>query len=196
MLDLFTPHLKDGEKILWLGNPRRGFYLRDADIILIPFSIILIGFTVILEYAIFHYDSSIAFKILGFMFALGGIYLGFIRYFLDAVKRKSEFYCITNKRILVIAGSNKKLKTLPLKNIDQMDKTEERDGSGFIIFGTTNPLWPWLFGKFYMTNNNIPGLEMITEVNEVYSLLQNQIKIEISPLIIEKLNNFDKQDFN
>ncbi len=193
---LFQKYLKEGEKILWTGQPQRGIKIRDADIILIPVSIILIGFAVILDYVLMNYDSPLAFKALGVMFALGGIYSGGIRFILDASHRRKTFYCITNKRVLVLSGSKKTLKTLPVKNIDQLDKTEERDGSGFIIFGNTNPLWPWLLGKFYMSGDSIPGLEMLPDVNTVFDLLEDLIRVEISPTIIDQLQSGKKHELN
>lgn len=33
-----------------------------------------------------------------------GLYMGLIRYFLDAAKRARTFYCITDKRVIVSVG--------------------------------------------------------------------------------------------
>src|SRR6476620_6225926 len=108
----FNPFLKSGEKILWTGNPVTGILIRDADIILIPMSIILLGFSVILDYVMMHFESNFIFKFIGVTFALLAIYMGGIRFLFDALKRTRTFYCITNKRVLVIAGRKGKLKTL------------------------------------------------------------------------------------
>src|SRR5204862_6116231 len=116
------------------------------------------------------------FRVMGMIFIVAGIYFGGVRFTLDILKRKRTHYCITDKRVLVISGRKHVLKTLPLKNIDRLDKTEEKDGSGFIIFGDINPLWPWLLGSFYMAGDNIPGLEMLADVNSVYDILESQIR--------------------
>jgi len=96
----------------------------------------------------------------------------------------------------VIAGRKKKLSTLPLKNIDRLDKTEEKDGSGFIIFGNTNPLWPWLLGKFLMSSDTVPGLILLPDVNAVYTLLEDQVKISMPTSLVEKINEERKEMMN
>ncbi|HUM46012.1 MAG TPA: hypothetical protein PLD84_03720, partial [Chitinophagales bacterium] len=101
---LFKPYLKEDENILWSGQPKRGVQIRDADIILIPMSIILIGFSLILDYTLMHYDSSVVFKLFGGLLAVAGIYMGLIRFFTDAAKRAQTFYCITTKRVIVLTG--------------------------------------------------------------------------------------------
>ena len=193
---VFNQYLKEGEVILWSGKPRQGLQLRDADIILIPASIILIGFAVILDYTLIHYDSPFIFKVIGLLFAIAGIYMIGIRFLLDIRRRKQTFYCITNRRVLMISGRKKKIKTLPLKNIEQLDKTEERDGSGFIIFGNTNPLWPWLLGKFYMSGAHIPGLEMLPDVRTVFTILEEQIRVEMPESLKEQLQSGEKENLN
>jgi hypothetical protein len=192
----FSGLLKEGESIVWSGKPVGGILIRDTDIILIPISIILLGFSVALDYVMIYFESAFIFKFIGVSFALLAVYLGGIRFVLASIRRKRIAYCITNKRVLVISGRKKKLQTLPLKNIDRLDKTEEKDGSGFIIFGNTNPLWPWLLGGFYMTGNNIPGLALLPDVQSVFTILEDQIKVEMPTSLIDKINNEKKEELN
>lgn len=194
--NMFKPYLKEGEEIIWQGKPKSGLQLRDADIILIPVSIILIGFAVVLDYTMMLFEAPFIFKLAGVMFALAGIYIGGIRFFLDRNKRVNTYYCITSKRVLVISGRKRKLQTLPLKNIERLDLTEEKDGSGFIIFGNTNPLWPWLLGKFIMAGDQVPGLELIPEVKKVYNILEQEIKIEIDPALLQQVNEPKRHGLN
>ncbi|HYV93048.1 MAG TPA: hypothetical protein VE978_14755 [Chitinophagales bacterium] len=192
----FSSLLKEGETILWTGKPVGGIQIRDADIILIPISIILLGFSVILDYVLLHFESEFIFKVIGVMFALAAIYLGGIRFLLDVLKRKRTFYCITTKRVIVISGRKRKLQTLPLKNIERLDKTLEKDGSGFIIFGNTNPLWPWLLGSFYMSGDNVPGLNMVPDVKAVFAILEAQIKVEMPASLKEEILNERREELN
>ncbi|MGB3075259.1 MAG: hypothetical protein WBB36_08050 [Chitinophagales bacterium] len=194
---LFKEYLKEEEIILWTGQPKRGIQIRDADLILIPMSIILIGFSIILDYTLVHYNSGIFFKLFGGLLALAGIELGLIRFIMDAARRASTFYCITNKRIIVLTGKRKRLiKTLPLKNIDRMEITEENDGSGFIIFGNTNPLYPWLLGGFYFTTDSVPGLELLPDVKNVYRIINKQIKVDLTPGLAAEIRKEDRKDLN
>jgi len=193
---LFSKYLKENETVLWAGQPKMGMQLRDADIIIIPVSIILIGFAVGLNFIMLQFDAPFIFKIAAVMFGFAGIYFGVIRFILDLIRRKRTYYCITSRRVLVISGSKKKLQTLPLKNIERLDKTEEKDGSGFIIFGNTNPLWPWLIGKFIMPGDNVPGLVLIPDVKTVYAILEEQIKVEMPEILLEKLKDEKKEQMN
>ncbi|MBA2422279.1 MAG: hypothetical protein H0V61_03540 [Chitinophagales bacterium] len=194
---LFHEYLKDEEQILWSGQPKSGVQLRDADMILIPMSIIVIGFALILNYMLLYYEASFSFRILGVLFAIGGIYMGIVRFFADAAKRSQTFYCITTKRIIILKSRKKRtIKTLPLKNIDRMDITREKDGSGFIIFGTSNPLYPWLLGGFYFSQEDVPGLEMLPDVHLVHSLIMSQIRVAITPSLVEEIRREDKEGLN
>src|SRR5258705_2490449 len=83
----FNSLLKEGEIIIWTGKPVGGVQIRDADIILIPVSIILLGFSVILNYVLIHFDSDFIFKVFGLMFAIAAIYLGGIPFLLYVVER-------------------------------------------------------------------------------------------------------------
>src|SRR5215510_8922994 len=101
--NIFEKYLKEGETILWLGQPKPGLQVRDADIILIPISIILIGFSFALDYAMTQFEAPFIFKVAGVLFALTGIYVGSIRLLLDRSRRKWIFYCITDRRVLVVS---------------------------------------------------------------------------------------------
>ena len=170
--------------------------MRDADMILIPISIILVGFAFGLDYSMTQFEAPFIFKIAGVLFAAVGIYVGAIRLVLDRWRRQHTFYSITSKRVLVISGRKKKLSTLPLKNIDRLDKTEEKDGSGFIIFGNTNPLWPWLIGKFVMSATSVPGLILLPDVNVVFNLLEELVKVSMPSSLVEKINEHRKEMMN
>lgn len=194
---IFSTFLKPDEKLLWSGQPKRGILFRDADMILIPMSIILIGFALILDFALLHYKASLPLQLFGILLAGAGLYMGLIRYFRDAAKRARTFYCITDKRVIVSVGRKKPvIRTLPLKNIDRMEITIEKDGSGFLIFGNTNPLYPWLLGGFYFTGESVPGLELLPDVKFVYNILNQQIKVPVTPSLTSVMAKGGSEDLN
>ncbi len=189
--------LKPDEKLLWSGQPKQGILFRDADMILIPMSIILIGFALILDFALLHYQASLLFQLFGILMAGAGIYVGLLRYFIDAAKRARTYYYITDKRIIIATGRKKTaISTLPLKNIDRMETTIEKDGSGFIIFGNTNPLYPWLLGGFYFTGESVPGLELLPDVKLVYTIINDQIKVPVTPSLSSAMAKGGNKDLN
>lgn len=192
---IFTGYLKEGEKIAWCGKPRQGVLIRDVDMIAIPMSLILLGFSLILNYAAFFYHAGFLFISLGILFGLLFIYAGILRFSMNARHRKNLFYCITTKRILVVRGRKKKLLTIPLKSIEELDVTVEKDKSGFITFGTVNPVWPWLLGGFYFTSQNIPGLELVPNVEGVYDILIEQLQSQVDIEVIARLRP-GREDLN
>src|SRR5271155_5691444 len=110
----FAGHIKENEQIAWCGKPKQGILIRDVDLIAIPMSIILLGFSFILDFAVIYYHAGIAMLFLGIMLTALFIYAGVLRFFRNAQHRKYLFYCITTKRVLVIQGKKKKkLNTLP-----------------------------------------------------------------------------------
>lgn len=190
--EIFTERLKEGEFIEWAGQPKGGLQIREVDLILIPASIILLGFAAITDLVAFGFDSGMMMKIVGILLSYAGIHMGVIRFIKDARRRAKTFYCLTNKRLLMISGSSQKLKTLPLKNVERMELTEEKNNCGHITFGSTNPLWPFLFGHFYLSLENIAGLENISEAKKVYALIEKMKRQNIS----ENLLNTVKENHN
>jgi hypothetical protein len=194
---IFSNLLKPEEKMLWSGQPKPGILFRDADMLLIPMSIILIGFAIILDFALLHYKASLFLQLFGILLAGAGLYMGLIRYFLDAAKRARTFYCITDKRVIVSVGRKKPVvSTIPLKNIDRMEITIEKDGSGFLIFGNTNPLYPWLLGGFFFTGESVPGLELLPDVKLVYNIINQQIKVPVTPSLTSVMTKGGSEDLN
>jgi hypothetical protein len=184
---LFNQYLKENETIEWSGTPKQGILIRDLDMLVIPMSFILFGFALIIDYAVIRYDAPWLFKSLGFVLSVSFIYVGILRFFINARHRRNIHYAITSKRVLLFNSGSKKLQTLPLRNIEDLDITIEKDGSGFITFGSLNPVWPWLFGGFYFSKNDLPGLELIPNAKIVYNILNNLLDSNVDPYVIEKL---------
>lgn len=184
---LFNSKLKENENILWSGAPRQKIFLRDVDMILVPISIIAIGFGLFFNFAIFYYQQFF-FLPISISIVLAGFYIGILRFFIDSARRKKIWYCVTDKRILMLSKKNQSVfQTLPLKDIEQLDFSEEKDGSGFILFGNTNPIWPWLFGKFFFTRGTIPGFELVPEVQKVDLIIKEAIGNYVDPFVLDKV---------
>ncbi|GDX48460.1 MAG: hypothetical protein KJS45_06585 [Bacteroidetes bacterium] len=178
--------LQENERILWRGNPKQGILVRDLDILAIPMSIMLFGFSVILDFAILHFKASYAFLSLAFLLNVMFLYLGVFRFILNARRRRNQEYAITNKRIIVSQKTNKSVafKTLPFRNIEGLDLTLEKDGFGFITFGNINPVLPWLFGGYVLNGDKLYGLDLVPDAQHVFDLINAQSSIEIEePLV-------------
>jgi hypothetical protein len=177
MIDILQAH----EEILWRGRPRQGILLRDLDILAIPMSIMLFGFSLILDFAIIHYHVGFAMLSLAILLNILFLYLGVFRFIVNARRRKKQEYIITNKRVIVSMQkkSGKIYKTLPFRNIEGLDLTSEKDGYGFITFGNINPVLPWLFGGYVLNGNKLYGLELVPNAAEVHKIILAQCQLII-----------------
>lgn len=165
--------IKGNEKILWQGSPNHGIIFRDRDLILIPASVIVLGFAGFVDWLIFHYNVTWLLKLLAVIISIAALQLSLFRFFVDAMKRRNTFFVITNSRVIKQFGVfNTEFRTLPLTNLGNIELISAKANSGYISFGNNNSLFTWLFGNFRSTENTVPGLEMIDDANEVFELLK------------------------
>jgi hypothetical protein len=173
--------LASGERLLWSGQPARGFILRPGDLFAILFSLLWCGFAVVWECSVIFSmgrtakAEAVPFLVFGAMFVLIGLYLVFGRFFVDARNRSRTFYGITNERVIIVTGFfARQVKSLNLRTLDDISLTEHKNGRGVISFGPMHPfaqrlpagLGPW---NSYFSS---PGFEMIDGAREVYELLR------------------------
>jgi hypothetical protein len=183
--DIFVPMLREGEMIVWTGKPKNGIRLIESDRIFLPMSIILIGFSGFLDYVMIYYQPGIFYIIITLTLNLIAVYTSIGRFILSKMRREKTFYCITSQRILkCINDSPPKWSTLPLKNIEKIEYTQENDGAGFILFGDTNPLFPWLLGSINFSKEEFPGFEMIPDVKKVYQIIISLLRPNVSNEIL------------
>lgn len=177
--EYFNTKLKDNEKILWCGKPKSGITLKYVDLILIPMSLILLGFTLFFDYMLLTYENvSPVYIPLGVLLTVTTVYMVFVRFYVNTERRKNILYCLTDKRILRLAGRKlNKFQSIHLHNIVSLDKISDKDGSGLILFGTSNPLFPWLLGTFRFSTGTFPGMESIADVENVYEKINTAIQL-------------------
>lgn len=161
---IITQRLDAGEKLIWSGQPRRGFLLHKSDIILIPFSLMFGGFAIFWEFGVLSIPNNeratrLLFALFGVPFVLIGLYAMVGRFIVDAVQRENTFYGITDRRILIVTGTPYRLpfsysrnplvlriglfgtrvRSLELRNAGIISMLENSDGSGSITFGPEDP---------------------------------------------------------
>jgi hypothetical protein len=163
-LDYESPihqQLEPGERLLWVGRPRQGFFLRGSDAFYIPFSIVWGGFalfweTMVLTSLVRARGAAgvigVVFALFGIPFVLVGLHMMFGRFVLDARERGSTYYGVSDRRILIVSGRvSRNLASIELPRLPPLQLTEHRDGTGTITLldpatrGRTGPR-TWLGG--------------------------------------------------
>lgn len=131
--NILRQYITSDEILLWQGRPEKsGNLVTKNDIFLIPFGIMWTGFTLFWEISALRSGAGLFFALWGIPFIGAGIYLLIGRFIHKAYLRDKTFYAVTNKRIIIKAGS--KLKILDGKMLPPMDIEIHKNGNGSIYF--------------------------------------------------------------
>lgn len=177
--NIISPHLESGESIIWTGRPRQGIIFRASDTWLVPFSLIWCGFAIFWAYSAMVSNSPLFFKLIGISFVLMGVNFVVGRFLLDAKKRTSIYYGITNRRILIVfAGRTKHFKSLNLQTLTDISFLESANGRGTITFGSIDR-WEEMQELQWagFSNRLMPRFEQIENVKDVYTKIFEAQKI-------------------
>ena len=167
-------YLDPNEVLIWIGEPKTGIIFRPYDIFIIPFSLLWCGFAIF--WMIMAAQGSIFFALFGVPFVIVGLMFVFGRFILDARMRANTIYGLTEDRIIIKSGiSSKKINSINIKALPEIEYTEKADGSGTIMIGPKNPMMMMANGMNWMPGNKFnPSLDMIPEVRKVYTMIIEQ----------------------
>ncbi|MFM7023055.1 MAG: hypothetical protein ACKOXB_08755 [Flavobacteriales bacterium] len=135
--EIFTPFLQKGERLLWIGVPRKGIVFSRFDFFLIPFSIIWFGFSLFWEtlalWGLSESDEVLAwiFPVVGLPFVLFGYFLCIGRFTAAARRRKKTIYAFSDQRVFIKIGDVAP-GFLYLKEVPGVELKGKNDGSGSI----------------------------------------------------------------
>src|SRR5688500_3257518 len=93
---MFSTYLKPGERVDWLGQPKQGLLIRDADMTAIPMSIMLLGFALLLDCLALRHTAAWPIVFFAVTSSAAFLHLGVIRFFTAAHRRRHIYYCLTN----------------------------------------------------------------------------------------------------
>ncbi|WP_439640714.1 PH domain-containing protein [Nevskia sp.] len=170
--------LGPGERVLWSGQPRQGVYLRSADIMFVPFSVLWGGFAIFWEYSVVTLPSAPLFMALfGIPFVAVGLYLIVGRFFIEARQRANTHYAVTSQRIIIVSGLfSQGVKSLNLRTLSDLSLTENGSNYGSIFFGGGSP-FSFMFRGFSswpgMGSQLGPHFDQIQGARSVYEMIRN-----------------------
>jgi hypothetical protein len=141
----FQNSLMKDEHILWAGQPDPNVLFSSSDVFLIPFSILWGGFAIFWEamvlWALIRSEFSpivIVFPLFGIPFVLIGLYFMFGRFFFKKRNKRSTYYAVTNKRILILNDRKNTLQELNIDSIPGINSTVKSNGTGTITFNSAS----------------------------------------------------------
>lgn len=167
-MEPIEPYLASDERLLWQGEPQKGFLVKPSDAFMIPFSLMWGGFAVFWEWSVMKTGGPFFFKLWGIPFVAVGLYMVAGRFVYDALLRDKTQYAVTNQRVLIASGVlRREMKSLDLRNLGEMVLTMSRDERGTIAFGT-----PVVGRKSWPGDDGRPKFEMIERARMVHDLIR------------------------
>ena len=164
-------HLDVGENLLWSGKPKAGIVFTNADIFLIPFSLLWCGFAIFWLMTTIGVGAPLFFTLFGIPFVIIGLFIVFGRFLIDQKRRSNTIYGLTEKRVIIKSGVfSKKVRSLSVSNLTDIECNEKIDGFGTVSFGPKNPMMIWGNGMNWWPGiKSNPELELIPNVRKVYN---------------------------
>jgi hypothetical protein len=121
--------------------PHQGVRLQASDAYLIPFSLLWGGFALFWEYNVVTMGAPPFFTVWGIPFVLIGVYLIIGRFFWDAYRRSRTRYALTDQRIIIVnAALGRRVESIQLMTLGQLQLSVRPDRSGTITLGPTTGL--------------------------------------------------------
>lgn len=177
---LLQPCLLPGERLLWVGGPRRGIRLRWADLLLIPLSLIWGGIAIAWNAIVWTHGAPPGFALFGLPFLAIGLYLIFGRFVHDAMLRASLVYAVTDGRIIVLRTRfGRRLQSAEIGHLPTLQLDERGDGRGTVRFDSEPPyaaFWRGAgFGLWTPTIGKRLSFDDIESPRLVYDLVRREI---------------------
>lgn len=142
---LIQRDLLPDESLHWVGQPDPSVLFSQADIYLIPFSLLWGGFAIFWETMVItsmiHQPAGspigIILPLFGIPFVLLGLYFIAGRFLVKRLRRRHTCYAVTSKRLIIKQTLGQgSLESIYLTDIPAITESYRADGSGTIRFGS------------------------------------------------------------
>ena len=153
LMDLFG----EGEKLLWSDRPRTGITLRKADVVLIPVSIAMVAGALwganeaITRYGSREMPETFRWLTLWIPIGLGGLLCAYYllgRFVVDAFRRRTTYYGLSNQRIIILNGLTGAETSIGLLTIEDADLRVLGSGQRRTVRLRRPGIMGWLFHEW------------------------------------------------
>jgi hypothetical protein len=170
----FAGHTLPGERIIWTGEPKTGVMFTSKDALLIPFSILWLGFAIFWTVTAASTRAGLGFTLYGLMFVAIGVLVMGGRFFADAWLRAGTRYAVTDERILI---SRPKpfgdFSAIALDRLPDTRLSERKDGCGTIRFGQRTSIFAGNgFSIWVPALDPTPQFLAISDAKRVFDIIQ------------------------
>ena len=166
--------LDSGERLIWSGRPGGGLRVRRGDWFMIPFSLLWGGFAFFWEWMAIRQGAPLLARVWGGAFVLVGTHLVAGRFFWDARRRSHTYYAVTDRRVLLVTSRwPRNTTTLPLRSIPAITLAEREDGTGDVVFDSTDAGHVGIGGRLPRGSSVPTMLEFIPNARRVYDLIRD-----------------------
>jgi hypothetical protein len=167
--------LSPSETLLWAGRPRLGIVFRGIDGYFIPFSVLILGFSVFWCFGVVAQGDPIG-LVVGVPLVLLGLYAGFGRFFVDRWLRSRMAYGISSDRVIIVSEwFSRRVRSLCLETLTDLSLTERANGAGRITFGPGLSLYGWHAQSSWLGSGSlsIPMFDLAENARQVYETVRN-----------------------
>lgn len=177
LMSSIQAELVPGESILWSGQPRQGFMLREIDLVLIPVSL-LMGWGSFQLMTLLIMGEIHQIHIVVVIFWVLTLYMLFFRFFVDMEIRRRTCYAITNRRIIILKDMfNQRITSVELTGLTEIYFRIYWHGWGTINFGESpSLLYPWLnfvSPKYAQNPYGAPKFDTVADAEKLCRLISH-----------------------
>jgi len=176
-----------GERVMWVGEPRQGLFLRRSDLVTVPLSLAWFGFAVFWTLSATSAGAPPFFTLWGCMFIAFGCYLVIGRFYADMWRRRGALYVLTDQRLIACSAKPKRAEvSTSLHQLGSVEVMEHSRGRGTIRYGTakSRPPLPGMLmpaGWPGASQYQRPMLDSITDARRVYNQLFSAAQAAAAP---------------
>lgn len=168
--DFCRSYLESGEYVLWKGQPGKGSLFTARDIVIIPFSLLWLGFALFWEVSVIMESNSIFAMIWGIPFIIVGLYLLVGRFLYAAHLRKKTFYVVTSKKFII--KQKNKIEWHDGKQYQLITVKTHKNGMATMVFGQNSQIAGYEMPHAFFTFDNISDPEQV--LNAIRNMEQEQ----------------------